>query len=166
MTKQTKVEVSLDHACHLMGCLWLYHRSGNLGKFFFKNSSHENQGKTDGFQPKSGEKIRIRELFSKPFSSEEKPRWEPLPKKGTTRGKPKKNPGILSFSMQSPEMGGLPRYSNFASCLGTWIAKLSLTRWNVGWGIYFSNFGYSKKSMSRKQVELLGMMFQLENMLD
>ena len=47
----------------------LYNRvptaQGNQGKFRKTFSSQENQGKTGGFQPKSGEKIQIRELFFK-----------------------------------------------------------------------------------------------------
>ena len=44
-------------------------KSGNSGKILKTFSSQGNQGKTRGFQPKSGKKFQIRELFSKPFSN-------------------------------------------------------------------------------------------------
>ena len=44
-------------------------KSGNSGKILKTFSSQGNQEKTGGFQPKSGKKFQIRELFSKPFSN-------------------------------------------------------------------------------------------------
>ena len=46
-----------------------FFQSGKSGKILKTFSSQGNQGKTGGFQPKSGKKIQIRELFFKPFSN-------------------------------------------------------------------------------------------------
>ena len=53
------IEVCVWNHFHIQGS----HRSGNSGKILKTFSSQGNQGKTGFFQPNSGKKFQIRELF-------------------------------------------------------------------------------------------------------